>query len=93
MTADPAPGAAVGSSGANTGYAIVGTLISGIVVWGGLGWLLDLWFGIRLFSVIGVVVGMVLGIYLVMVKFAELPTHRPRPTDDRPTPGKEGRRR
>ena len=84
MSEEPRAGAASGSSGANTGYAVVGTMFSGIVIWGGIGWLLDLWFDTMLFAVLGVIVGAVLGIYLVMVKYAQLPTSR----DDRETEGR-----
>lgn len=75
MSEDPHAGAASGSSGANTGYAVVGTLLSGIVVWGAIGWLLDRWFDTVMFAALGVVMGAVLGIYLVMVKYAQLPLH------------------
>ncbi|MBA3368764.1 MAG: AtpZ/AtpI family protein [Geodermatophilaceae bacterium] len=84
MSEDPNAGAASGSSGANTGYAVVGTLMSGIVVWGGIGWLLDRWFDTVMFAALGVVMGAVLGIYLVMVKYAQLPPSR----DSRETEGR-----
>ena len=40
-------------SGAETGYAVLGTLISGMAVWGGAGWLLDRWLDIVLFFPVG----------------------------------------
>ncbi len=55
------------AEGANTGWAAVGYLISGIAVWGFLGWLVDRWLswgGIA--TAIGCVVGAALGIFLVV---------------------------
>jgi ATP synthase protein I len=57
--------------GANAGWVAVGTLLSGIIVWGFAGWLLDKWLGIP--NSIGLLVGMIVGIsaalYLVMKRF------------------------
>lgn len=49
------------------------TLISGFVVWGGIGWLLDLWWGTRLMTPIGLILGMGLGIYAVVARFGRPP--------------------
>jgi ATP synthase protein I len=57
--------------GSHAGWAALGTLISGIVVWGGAGALLDWWLGIP--SQIGLLVGMIFGLavalYMVMKRF------------------------
>lgn len=45
--------------------------MSGIVVWGGIGWLLDWWLGTGAFLPIGVLLGAVAGIYLVVVKYGK----------------------
>jgi F0F1-type ATP synthase assembly protein I len=76
-------------SGAETGYAVIGTLISGMGVWGGVGWLLDQWWDTRVFFPVGVILGMAVAIYLVVARFGGLP---PAPGDGRTgdTPG--GRR-
>ena len=66
------------SKGADEGWAVLSTLISGFVVFGGIGWLLDQWWGTRLMTPIGLVVGMALGIYAVVMQFG-----RPRTTDQR----------
>lgn len=58
-----------GQSGADQGYRIVSILISGLLVYGGLGWLLDRWLGTSWWLPIGLVVGVALGVYLVVVKF------------------------
>ncbi|WP_243725653.1 hypothetical protein [Actinomadura rubrisoli] len=38
-------------------------------IWGGLGWLLSKWTGLVWFTPIGLIIGVVLAIYLVYVKF------------------------
>lgn len=51
-------------------WAVTGTLIAGIGVWGGVGYLLDRLLGLRwLFLPIGMVVGVAGGIYLVYVRY------------------------
>ena len=45
---------------------MISTLIAGFAVWGGIGWLLDQWWGTRLMTPIGLIVGMALGIYAVV---------------------------
>jgi ATP synthase protein I len=58
-------------SGANEGWAAVGYLLSGMAVWGGIGWLVDRWLGLgRVPIAVGVVIGAVGGIYLVMRRFS-----------------------
>ncbi|GAA3175776.1 hypothetical protein GCM10010531_31810 [Blastococcus jejuensis] len=76
-------------SGAETGYAVIGTLISGMAVWGGAGWLLDQWWDTRVFFPVGIILGMGVAIYLVVARYgaaAPVPGRRPTGT----TPG--GRR-
>lgn len=76
-------------SGAETGYAVIGTLISGMAVWGGVGWLLDQWWDMRVFFPVGIILGMAVAIYLVVARYGAVP---PVPGDQRSgkTPG--GRR-
>ncbi|SEO91302.1 AtpZ/AtpI family protein [Trujillonella endophytica] len=62
-----------GGSGAETGYAVIGTLISGMAVWGGAGWLLDQWLDTRVFFPVGIIFGMAVAIYLVVARFGGLP--------------------
>ena len=62
-----------GGSGAETGYAVIGTLISGMAVWGGAGWLLDQWLDTRVFFPVGIILGMAVAIYLVVARFGGLP--------------------
>jgi len=55
------------AAGANVGWAAVSYLISGMAVWGFVGWLVDRWLhtgGIS--TAIGCVLGMALGVYMVV---------------------------
>ncbi len=53
-----------------TAWSIIGTLLGGILVWGGIGFLLDRWLDLRwLFLPIGMVVGMGASIYLVYLRY------------------------
>jgi F0F1-type ATP synthase assembly protein I len=56
-------------SGAETGWAVTGTLISGMAVWGGAGWLLDRWLGILFFAPAGILLGTAVAIYLVVARY------------------------
>lgn len=65
--------------GANEAWDVVGLLLSGILVCGGIGWLLDLWFDFHyLFLPVGMVVGAGLSIWLTYLKHGRLPAEEPR---------------
>ena len=82
-SARPSPGSRTRSgSGAETGYAVIGTLISGMAVWGGAGWLLDRWLETRIFTLVGTLLGLTVAIYLVVVKYGAVD---PPPAGRRPT--------
>lgn len=53
---------------ANAAWSIPSYLLSGMLVWGGIGWLLSHWTGVQAFIPIGVVLGVVLAGYLVYLK-------------------------
>jgi F0F1-type ATP synthase assembly protein I len=59
------------SPGADEGWAVLGSLLSGLILFGGLGWLLDQWWDIRVMAPVGAVVGMALGIYAVVTRHAQ----------------------
>jgi F0F1-type ATP synthase assembly protein I len=65
-------------------------MLSGIVVWGGVGLLLDRWWGTHFLALVGVLLGLTVAIYLVVVKYGAVdpPSGGRRPTGT--TPG--GRR-
>jgi F0F1-type ATP synthase assembly protein I len=72
--ARPRPaGPARGSSGADTGWSIIGTMISGMAVWGGAGWLIDRWLDTRAFLPIGIILGMAAAIYIVVARYGAAP--------------------
>ena len=51
-------------------WTIIGLLLGGLLVWGGIGYLLDRWLGFRaLFLPIGLIVGAIGGTWLVVVRF------------------------
>jgi ATP synthase protein I len=57
---DPPP---IDSSG---GWTAISYLIGGMVVWGGIGWLVDQWLGTKGIALgIGAVVGGAAGVYLI----------------------------
>src|SRR3954463_13623987 len=56
-------------SGADMGWNITGTMLSGIIVWGGVGWLLDRWLETRFFILVGTLLRLTEDIYLVGGKY------------------------
>jgi ATP synthase protein I len=51
-------------------WGVIATLLSGILVWGGVGYLVDRWVGFRwLFLPIGMVIGVSTSIYVVYVRY------------------------
>ena len=59
-------------SGADMGWSVTGTLLSGMAVWGGAGWLLDRWLDTRAFFAIGILLGVAVAVYVVFKKFGTL---------------------
>jgi ATP synthase protein I len=65
-----AGGRGEGWSGMGTAWSVIGTLFAGILVWGGLGFLLDRWLDLRwLFLPIGMVIGVGASIYMVYLRY------------------------
>ncbi len=53
-----------------TAWSVIATLLSGILVWGGVGYLVDRWVGFHwLFLPIGMVIGVSTSIYMVYVRY------------------------
>lgn len=50
-----------------------GYLVSGVLMYGLLGWLADRWLGTAFLVVIGILFGAVLGIYMTIKRFDALP--------------------
>lgn len=64
-------------SGFGTAWSIIATLLSGILVWGGLGWLIDGLAGTeKVFLPVGMVVGIGGSIYLVYLRHGRDTTTR-----------------
>ena len=58
---------------ADYAWMIISHLLAGIVMYGGIGWLLRLWLGHRgAFVAAGVIIGSTLSLYLVHVKVSRL---------------------
>ncbi len=61
-----------GWNGIGTGYAVAGTLLAGVLVYSGIGYLLDRWLGTqKVFLAVGMIGGAVLGTYLVYLKYGK----------------------
>jgi ATP synthase protein I len=60
----PPPGQGPGDA-----WSVIGYLLAGLLVYGGLGLLLDRWLGTEFFTLLGLVLGGGLGIYLVHVRY------------------------
>jgi ATP synthase protein I len=58
--------------GVSTGWAVSSYLMSGVVVWGGIGFFLDWLIGTpHVFLAIGMVAGAILGTYLVYLRYGK----------------------
>jgi F0F1-type ATP synthase assembly protein I len=72
MPGQPDGGDESGDSG--IAWSIIGTLVAGVLVWGGVGWLVDRWLGTdSVFLVIGLLVGFAASMYLVFVRYGKNP--------------------
>ena len=56
---------------ADTGWAIVGTLVGGMVVWGGIGWLIGRVLGLPVLMPVGALIGLAAAVYLVYVRLMQ----------------------
>ena len=52
--------------GADAVWSIIGTLVAGVLAWGGIGWLLDRWLGTSFLVAVGIIVGMAGAFYLII---------------------------
>lgn len=50
-------------------WNVVSYLISGPVLFGGIGWALDSWLNVGVFVPVGILAGMALSLYLVWVRY------------------------
>ena len=63
--------------GAEMVWSIIGTLVAGVLAWGGIGWLLDRWLGTRYLVAVGVLVGMAGAFYLIIKRYGSQLRERP----------------
>jgi F0F1-type ATP synthase assembly protein I len=47
-------------------WSIIGTLVAGVLAWGGIGWLLDRWLGTKFLVAVGILVGAAGAFYLII---------------------------
>ena len=69
------------------GSRIVGYLPAGVIVWGGIGLLLDHWLGTGFFTPVGLALGLSLAVYLVIHVCVRRPAPEfaaPEPRDEQP---------
>jgi F0F1-type ATP synthase assembly protein I len=58
----------------NGAWSIVSYILGGMLFYGGLGWLIDRWAGTdTLFLPIGLIVGVILSLWLVYLRFGRTP--------------------
>ena len=50
-------------------WSIVGYLLSGLLIWGGIGWGFDQWLNTNYFLLVGLLLGAGASIYLVWLRF------------------------
>ena len=63
-------------SGVNDGWSALSYLISGVLLWSGVGWLIDAWLGTRVFVGLGIVLGAAGGVAMVWLRYsAGIPDH------------------
>ena len=55
--------------GADVVWSVIGTLIAGVLAWGGIGWLLDRWLGTEFLVAVGILVGAAGAFYLIIRRY------------------------
>ncbi|MFM7541933.1 MAG: hypothetical protein ACKO75_04405 [Actinomycetales bacterium] len=55
----------------NAFWTIFGYILSGLVIWGGIGWGLDYWLNTNLFLLGGLLLGMGSALYLIWLRFGK----------------------
>lgn len=55
----------------NDAYTVLAYLLSGLIVWGGIGWLADRWLGTEFLVLIGLLVGMGSSMYIVWLRYGK----------------------
>lgn len=58
-----------GRKGEADAYGALGLVVSGVLVWGGAGFLVSEWLDNRVFVMLGLLLGMFAGLYLVWFRY------------------------
>jgi ATP synthase protein I len=58
-----------GGGGGDVVWSILGTLVAGVLAWGGIGWLLDRWLGTSFLVAVGILVGAAGAFYLIIKRY------------------------
>lgn len=88
------PPSASDHAGSDQGWAVVSSLLGAFILWGGIGWLLDHWWGTKFALPVGLIIGMALGIYAVVARVDHpVDPDAMRPIDPQPGPPPASTRR
>jgi ATP synthase protein I len=71
MSQNGSPETGPKNSGDGAAWSIVSYLLSGLIFWGGAGWLLDHWLGTKIFLLVGLLLGAVASLYLVWLRYGK----------------------
>ena len=66
---EPGPEREPPGRGAEMVWSIIGTMIAGVLAWGGIGWLLDRWLGTRFLVAVGILIGAAGAFYLIIRRY------------------------
>lgn len=69
MSTDDAPNKPLTRFDEGAGVSILSTLLSGLLLYGGIGWLLDRFLDTSFMTVIGLVFGLVMSLYLIIKRY------------------------
>lgn len=76
------------SAGMDQGLRVLSYLISGVLFYGGLGWLGDYVLGTGFLLPIGIIAGAAFGVYVIIKRFGQVPAPASTPTTSAPTAAK-----
>jgi F0F1-type ATP synthase assembly protein I len=55
--------------GSDIVWSVIGTLVAGVLAWGGIGWLLDRWLGTEYLVAVGILLGAAGAFYLIIKRY------------------------
>lgn len=60
-----------GRQGQSDAFGAFGLMVSGVLVWGGAGWLVSAWLDNRIFIMLGLLLGMGASLYLIWFRYSK----------------------